>query len=167
MSKDKVAVVDEQDNVLGIKLRDELTSQDIVRISLLWLENSQGEVLLQQRSLTKKIGPGQWGPAAAGTVESHETYLSNIIKEAEEEIGLTGFTPTEVGKRLRWEPDGVFGRMFMFYKAKTDKDISEFVIEQGEVAQIKWVAKQQILKDIANSPKDYVPSAVFWKEMYY
>jgi isopentenyldiphosphate isomerase len=167
MSQDVVSVVDEQDNVIGTKPREELTKTDIVRVSVLWIENNKGEVLLQQRTLTKKIGPGQWGPAVAGTVESHETYLSNIVKEAEEELGLTNFAPIEVGRRMYWEPDGKFGRMFMFYKAIVDKDVSEFTIKPDEVAQLKWVEKTQLIEDAKNNPKNYVPSAVFWKEIYY
>jgi len=47
----------------------------------------------------------------AGTVGLHETYLTNIIKEAEEEIGLFGIAPIEVTKRLYRQPDEDFGRM--------------------------------------------------------
>jgi isopentenyl-diphosphate delta-isomerase len=167
MSKEQVSVVDENDNVVATKARDDLTRKDIIRISVLWIENDNGQVLLQQRALTKKIGPGQWGPAVAGTVDSHETYLSNIVKEAEEEINLTDFTPIEVAKKLYWEPDGRFGRMFMFYKTVTNKNIDDFTIQEDEVAQLRWVDKDFILKDIKQNTRQYVPSAVFWKEMYY
>lgn len=167
MSKELVAIVDENDAVIGIKTRDDVTREDIIRVAVLWVENSNNEVLLQQRALTKKIGPGQWGPAAAGTVESHETYLTNIVKEAEEEIGLTGCTPIEVGKRMYWEPNGLFGRMFTYYKAASDKKTGEFTIKQDEVAQLRWVTKDVLIQDVQKNPKKYVPSAVFWKEMYY
>lgn len=167
MTKNLIPVVDEDDNLLTIKSRDDLTPKDIVRVSVLWIENSKGEVLLQQRALTKKIGPGQWGPAVAGTVESHETYLSNIIKEAEEELGLVDLTPIEVGKRMYWEPDGKFGRMFMFYKTTLDKDANDFTIQADEVAQLKWTAKKPLIEDVRQNPKRYVPSAVFWEEIYY
>jgi len=167
MSKELVSVVDEDDIVIATKARDDLTPKDIVRVSVLWIENSSGQILLQQRALTKKIGPGQWGPAVAGTVESHETYLSNIIKEAEEEINLTNVTPSEVGKRLYWEPNGHFGRMFMFYKTVIDRNIEEFTIKEDEVAQLRWVDRNFILKDIEQNPRNYVPSAVFWRETFY
>lgn len=167
MSKEQVAVVDEDDNVIATKAREDLTQKDIIRVSVLWIESSNGQVLLQQRALTKKIGPGQWGPAVAGTVESHETYLSNIIKEAEEEINLVRFKPAEVGKRMYWEPDGRFGRMFMFYKTVIDKNITDFTVKQDEVAQLQWIGKDSILIDIEQNPKKYVPSAVFWREMFY
>ncbi len=55
MIQERVAIVNEADEVIGTKARDELTKQDIVRVAVLWLENSRGQVLLQQRALTKKI----------------------------------------------------------------------------------------------------------------
>lgn len=167
MSKELVAVVSENDVVIGVKPRNELTHKDIVRIAVLWVENDKGEVLLQQRALTKKVGPGQWGPAVAGTVESHESYFTNIIKEANEEIGLTGFVPVEIGKRLYREPDGPFGRMFTFYKTISDKAVTDFTIEKDEVAQLQWVAKRSLLQNVEKHPEKYVPSAIFWEEMYY
>ena len=167
MNKELVSIVDEQDRVVATKAREDLTPNDIIRVSVLWIENGKGKVLLQQRALSKSLAPGQWGPAVAGTVESHETYYSNIIKEAEEEIGFVNFTPLEVSKRLYWEPDGQFGRMFTFYRAVMDKALSDFTIQPDEVAQLKWVAKDAILSDVRENPKRYVASAVLWQEMYY
>lgn len=167
MSKERVSIVDEDDNVIATKARDDLDQKDIVRVSVLWIENNDGQVLLQQRALTKQIGPGQWGPAVAGTVESHETYFSNIIKEAEEEIGLKGFVPVEVSKKLHWEQGGQFGRMFTFYRVIVDKSINDFTIKEDEVAQIRWVDKNSLHKDVERDPHLYVPSAVFWREVYY
>ena len=167
MSRDLVSVVDENDHVLATKARDELTREDIVRVAVLWIENSRGEVLLQQRSLTKKLGPGHWGPAVAGTVESHETYFTNIVKEAEEEIGLVNFSPIEIGKRMYWEPGGPVGRMFMFYKAVLDRPAHEFTIQLDEVAQLKWVPKSTLLEDVKRNPKNYAPSSALWQDVYY
>ncbi|MCA9333349.1 NUDIX domain-containing protein [Candidatus Saccharibacteria bacterium] len=164
--RDLVTVVDENDKELATKPRSKLTSKDIVRVSVLWVEDGKGNVLLQQRALTKKIGPGLWGPAVAGTVESHETYLSNIVKEAEEEIGLTDFEPQEVDKRLFWEKQGEFGRMFTFYQTTIDQPVEKFKLKTDEVAQIKWVPKEQLLANLDEHISEYVPSAVFWKEIY-
>jgi ADP-ribose pyrophosphatase YjhB (NUDIX family) len=164
LSEELVAVVNENDNVMLVKPRSNLKDTDIFRVSSLWIENSKGEVLLQQRALDKKNGGGQWGPAAAGTVEAHETYLANIRKEASEEIGLTGITPIEVDKRLITSP---YARFVVTYRAQIDKPIEEFKIQKSEVAAIKWVKKSEILEDLAQDPKKYVPSAEFWKELFF
>ena len=58
MSKEKVFIVDENDRVLKEKWRNELTDTDRWRIIAIWVENSLGEILLQQRSLSKDLNPG-------------------------------------------------------------------------------------------------------------
>src|SRR3989344_2570418 len=97
---EKTIIVDEHDNPIGLKDREDITSEDIYRVSLLWITNSKGEILLARRAYTKSHDPGKWGPAVAGTVEEGETYESNIIKEAEEELGLTNLKLVS-GARLR------------------------------------------------------------------
>lgn len=77
----KYLVVNESDEVIATKERAELLTTDIVRVSALWLTNSQGEVLLAKRAASKKYDASKWGPAAAGTVEECESYEQNMVKE--------------------------------------------------------------------------------------
>ena len=96
----KIPIVNEQEEIIGYKERDDRNDKDIIRITGLWVTNKERNILLARRSFNKKHHPGVWGPAVSGTVEEGETYESNIIKEAEEEIGLTGFKPiSRVTKR--------------------------------------------------------------------
>lgn len=87
-NKKKIVIVDDKDNIICYKNRSEVRQEDIYRVSALWIINTKGEILLAKRALTKAHDPGKWGPAVAGTVEEGETYKTNIIKEAEEELGL-------------------------------------------------------------------------------
>lgn len=81
-------IVDEHDQYICNKYEEDVDfSRDIYRVSCLWLQNSRKEILIAQRALHKNHG-GLWSPSVAGTVEYDETYLDNIIKETEEEIGL-------------------------------------------------------------------------------
>ena len=77
-----IPIVNEQDEIIEYKDRNDRSPEEITRITSLWLGNEKGEVLLAQRAFNKKTSPGLWGPAAAGSVEKGETYDSNIIKEA-------------------------------------------------------------------------------------
>jgi len=86
----KIVIVDENDNKIGHKEYGETNPDDIYRVSALWLTNQKGEVLIARRAYNKKLDPGKWGTAASGTVDEGETYYENIVKETEEEIGLTG-----------------------------------------------------------------------------
>ncbi|MCA9301434.1 hypothetical protein H6801_03830 [Candidatus Nomurabacteria bacterium] len=74
MSKEKVFIVDENDRVLKEKWRNELTDTDRWRIIAIWVENSLGEILLQQRSLSKDLNPGLWTPGVVGTVAVPDSY---------------------------------------------------------------------------------------------
>ncbi len=89
----KIPIVNEQDEILYYKEREESTRDEIRRIVSLYVFNENKEVLIAKRHPSKTIDPNCWGPAVSGTVEEGETYDSNVTKEAEEEIGLTNIQP--------------------------------------------------------------------------
>lgn len=77
----KMQIVDSENHLIGVKPKSEVDySKDINRASALWLQNSQDEVLIAQRSKKKKNRPLLWGRATAWTVEKGETYEINIYK---------------------------------------------------------------------------------------
>ncbi len=162
--KSKIIIVDEKDNIIGYKDRDSIKREDIYRVSALWITNSNGDILLAQRALTKTHGPGKWGPAVAGTNDKGETYEMNIIKEAEEEIGLKNIKPKLVIKVRRSEEYNYFVQWFLL---KIDKPISEFSRDPVEVERIKWFSKEELLKDIHTNPKMFVESAKSWTELFF
>jgi len=54
MSSAKIIIVNKNDKIIGYKERGTLKSSDIYRVSSLWIQNSQGKILLAQRSFNKK-----------------------------------------------------------------------------------------------------------------
>ncbi len=157
----KVIVVDEHDQVIGLKERDEITQNDIYRVSVLWIENSRGEILLAQRKFDKKVDPGCWSPAVAGTNEATETYQSNIYKEAEEELGLRGFSFHELPKI---SPNAHCNYFIMPYFLHADLDLEkDIVLQDSEVEAAAWFDPDHIKTDIKLNPKKYVKSAPYWE----
>ncbi len=154
MKRQKINIVDKNNNLIGTKYRDEIDySKDIYQTSGVWITNSRGEILLAQRKLTKDKDPGKWGPAAAGTLEEGETYESNAYKEAAEEIGLTG-VPFKLGPlRYTDHPRKYFGQ---WYICKVDKPVEEFSLQEEEVEQLKWIPEDELMKDIKENPDNYV-----------
>ncbi len=151
-----VQIVNENDEIIGHKVRSEIDySVDIYRSACLWIENTKGEVLVAQRSLKKDKHPGRWGPAVAGTVDEGETYESNIVKEAMEEIGLTGIEFKSVGKIRKNIPHRHFMQVF---SVVVDKPIDEFNPQKNEVEQLIWVSKKKLVADISAHPEKYVTS---------
>ena len=146
--------MDDDDKIIGFKNRDEIDyKNDIYRVSALWLVNSEGEILLAQRHRNKDKDPGVWGPAVSGTVEEGETYYENIVKEAAEEIGLTGVEFVEGPKQRIYEPRNFFTQ---WYVATVEKPEGSFIIKEEEVEKIAWVGPSFLKKDSTEHPEKYV-----------
>ena len=50
--------------------------------------NSQGELYVQKRTLSKDVFPGYYDPAAGGVVLAGESYEQGAERELEEEMGI-------------------------------------------------------------------------------
>lgn len=152
----KIILVDENDKVIGSKERGSLDySKDIYRVSALWIMNSKGEILLAKRALNKAHNPGCWGPAVAGTNEMGESYESNIVKEAEEELGIKNSKPKLGPKKRVALRYNYFCQWFLL---KVDKSADEFIIQKEEVDHVKWISKKELIKEITDNPEQFVPS---------
>lgn len=153
---ERLVVVDEQDEPIGDYERGNRQPNDPVgmtRMTVLWLTNSNNQVLLAQRSFKKIGGPGLWAFSAGGAVASNETYESNIHKEAEEEIGLTNAPLAPVIKLdLRHHNMNVFCQL---YTGQVDHPIEYFVRQESEVEAIRWVDQDWFLNDLNQHPKKY------------
>jgi len=89
MPEEYFDVVDENNNVIGKSTREEC------HIKGLWhravhviVVNSKGDMLLQKRSMKKDLYKGYWIDAAAGHVDSGESYEEAAIRELKEELGI-------------------------------------------------------------------------------
>lgn len=157
----RIQIVDDNDNEIGFKERSEVEQSDIYRVSALWLTNSQGEILLAQRSLLKKNGPGKWGPAVAGTVDEGETYEINILKEAEEEIGLI-LTPEEIRVGPKVKIQGNHLHFCQWYYAKSDNQVRDFILQEDEVMDARWVSTEELGRLTEEHPEMFSGSMMQW-----
>lgn len=157
----KVIIVDKDDIQIGLKERSGLTEKDTYRISGLWITNEKGQVLLARRKLTKKIEPGCWGPAVSGTVEEGETYDSNIVKEAEEELGLRDLKLV----KLRKMPPFTFGGNYFvqIYSTVLSIDSGDLAVQKSEVEEVGWFNISELKQLIKDQPELFVASAPFWE----
>lgn len=164
MTDERVAVVDNKNNVIGYKLRSLLTDADCWRNSLIWIEDGKGNVLLQQRTADRSVDPLKWSCATAGTVTDEDSYEQTAIRELEEEIGLTGSTLIK-GNTVFCRSS--FGwRWTQGYLVTCDKPVDQFHIQTEEVAQIKWVNRATVLKEIKGGDPKYTATAKYYPEIF-
>lgn len=148
-------IVDENDNEVGYKKRQSLDTKDIARVSALWIENDDEEVLIAKRPYTKKRDAGKWGPAVANLLKKDETYKQAIIKAADEEIGLKDIEPVEAEKMLI---EGYNTFFCKWYKLISNKEIKDFKINEKEVEQLKWIGKKKLMEQNKNNKFMFVQS---------
>lgn len=164
----KIPVVNEQDEIIGYRIRKELQPGDIFRVTGLWIYDADGNILLARRAETKALHPGLWALGVAGTVEDGETYDSNIIKEMAEELGITGYVPQFISKELRDTNRGNSLRRFAtHYKIILPHDYP-LKLKEDEVAEIKWFTPREIEEAVLKNPELFVPTfRLYYKDFIY
>jgi len=162
--KNKIIIVNKEDNLIGTKKRGTLSKDDIYRVSALWITDSKSKILLARRHRNKKHHPRMWGPAVAGTVDEGETYQGNIIKEAQEELGLKNISP-KLGPKL--ETKGEYHHFTQWYFLKIDKESNEFIIQKDEVEEIKWWDKEELLTELKRYPEKFLPKMKKYLELFH
>ena len=154
MSRMNIPVVNKKDEVIGYKDRAAIDpTVDIVRSASLWITNSNGDILIAQRKLTKRNNPGKWSEAVGGTVEGEDTYESTMLREAEEEIGIT-VDAYEVGPKQYIDfPTKYF---VQWYTAVIDAPVEAFHVQEEELEQVAWLREAQLVRELKETPEKYI-----------
>lgn len=142
-------VVNEEDEVVGEATRGQAHQNPklIHRAVHIWILNDKGEILLQQRSLTKDKAPGQWDISCAGHVQKGNNAEITAARELQEELGIKA--------------------KFRLIKKFIDRDIDQtemtslyyavhngpFKFPKEEIQQVRFFAKDKVLEFIRNDPE--------------
>lgn len=149
----QIPIVNENDEIIGYKDREDRTPDDIIRTTAIWITDESGNILLQRRKLTKKLNPGKWGQAVGGTVEKDETYESNAYKEMEEEIGVKD-VPLTLDRKFYGETK-IGKRFCQLYTAQIPRSTT-LIPEEAEVEELKWVTKEELNKLLEENPDNFI-----------
>ena len=150
----KIYVVDRANQLLGVKARSELLPHEIYRVTGLWVLNERGDILLAKRSQNKKHDPGTWGTSVSGTIEEGESYESNIVKEAFEELGLKDLI-LEVGPLVFIDDGHRFFCQWFYTVVPADTD---FVLQVEEVEEVTWISRTELLEMVSTTPDLFIKS---------
>lgn len=128
-----------------VKDKDELEIGEFKLTVHVWIINSNNELLIQKRVKTKKVFPNLWAQTV-GTVISGETPLQGMKREVKEELGLDVLDEeaTIIATYLR---ESSIVDVWAVRK-KEDVDINSLVLQEEEVAEVKYVTFEEFEKMI-------------------
>jgi len=123
------------------------------------LTNDNGEVLLVQRPLHKKIAPGAYH-IPGGHVEFGETPEEAIIREIWEEFGLN-IVPGEVLRTFSYIIDNshTIGITFVL---SVNGSIDDIKFNKLDTESIVWVDKNTVDKYLKDTDHDYITLRKFF-----
>jgi 8-oxo-dGTP pyrophosphatase MutT (NUDIX family) len=155
-----VAIVDARNNVVGAAPRHEMRAKRLPhRSTYILVFNSQGELYVQKRTLTKDVFPGYYDVAAGGVVLAGETYEQGAERELEEEMGIRGVPLTRLFDfYFEHERTRLWGCAFScIYEG-------EVVLQEEEVESGAFVPISDILRRAETEP--FTPDGVYVLQRY-
>ena len=152
---EEVILVNEQDQQIGIM--EKMAAHIVPRLHRafsIFLFNSKGELLLQQRALTKYHSPGLWTNTCCSQPRNGESLEQATTRRLKEEMGIT------------CDMHEVFT---FIYKASVGLGLTEHefdpvwfgqcddtpVINTDEVASWKYMNLDELSEDLKNHPEQY------------
>lgn len=111
----------------------------------IWIMSSTGQFLIQRRADDKKLMPGEWA-ATGGAAISGEDSFAAAKRELFEELGIK--SDKQSLKKL--ERIKRRNSLLDVWAIVCDVPENELVLQRSEVAEAKWVTKEQLCQMIEN-----------------
>jgi isopentenyl-diphosphate Delta-isomerase len=155
-------VVNDRDEVTGQATRREVHKQKLRHRSIHAIVfGSDGRVFLQKRSMLKDSSPGRWDASCSGHLNSGEDYDTAVVRELEEEIGLTVSDASGLERLFKLEAGAETGWEFVWiYRLKSD---GPFVLHPAEIERGDWFTTEEVTRGMAERSKEFTkPFRVIW-----
>lgn len=140
-------LVDENDEVIGRKLRSEIYREHLsnFRAVGLFIKDHEGRIWVPRRVATKRIFPLALDMSCAGHVESGESYEQTLQREVQEELNI------DIGKRVvkklgLTKPSEGFSCFGMMYELESD-DVPDY--NRDDFFESYWLTPEEIVARIA------------------
>ena len=152
---DYVVLVDSQDNELGKMEKLEAHEKGLLhRAFSIFLFNSKGEMLIQQRALSKYHSPGLWTNACCSHPAPNESIIQAGNRRLKEELGLS----TELVDAFNFE-----------YRETFENNLTEHeldhvlvgyseqnpILNQEEAKDYRWITWANLLEEIDLNPEKF------------
>jgi isopentenyl-diphosphate delta-isomerase len=165
--EEQVILVNENDEQIGLMPKMEAHEKGVLhRAFSVFVFNDKGELMLQQRALSKYHSPGLWTNTCCSHQREGENNIDAGKRRLMEEMGFV----TELEENISF-----------IYKAPFDNGLTEHEYDHilignfsgepkpnpEEVADWKWVSLEDIKTDIKKNPQDYTEWFKIIFERYY
>ena len=152
-NQELVDIITPDNQVIGSKLKiDAHRDGDLHRIVIAELINEKGEYCFV-RQATDRQDAGQYVSPVGGHVSSGEEIESALIRESEEEVGITPDVYEFVGSTLYRRQ--VIGRdenqLFLIYNIYTDQN----PVLNHESVEFRWFSLDEIKRTIRTDPNTF------------
>ncbi|NVP17279.1 isopentenyl-diphosphate Delta-isomerase [Candidatus Gracilibacteria bacterium] len=159
--QENIIIVDEFDNQIGVGEKMEVHEKALLhRAFSILVFNSKGELMLQQRDLSKYHSGGLWTNTCCSHPRENETLENAIHRRLQEEMGFD----TELTKKTQF-----------IYKAVLDKGLTEHEylhvykgfyddepkLNREEAMDYRWISTNDLKLDIQKNKQNY--TAWFYK----
>lgn len=131
--------------------------------------DSNNNILLGKRSETKKLWPNKWDISVGGHVLTGETSKETIIRECNEELGVTlnkedlSYMSANLSSNVS---NGIINNHFNeCYVVHKDMEISSLKLQLEEVSEAKWWSKEEFLKTINDNPEMFAEKTGPWENV--
>ncbi len=157
IDKEHVVLIDKNNKVLGTapKLTTHNVNTPLHRGFSLFLFNRKREVLLQQRSHTKKTFPLVWSNSVCGHPMLNESNAQAAKRRLSYELGINDIEIFEVVSDYRYkvEMNGIWeNEICPILVTFTDR---KPVINKDEVENIRWVNWNQFVQEVNKTSGKY------------
>jgi isopentenyldiphosphate isomerase len=137
MKEELFDVVDDEDNIVGKATRSECHENGLIHRSVMFFVfDPKKRVLVTKRTLNKDFFPGFYSIVLGGHVQSGESYEEAVVREIEEEIGISAkpYLISFFKKRIPEEKENVkvFGVV-----VKEKLKLNEDELESGEFLEFE------------------------------
>lgn len=163
MNEEIFDVVNERDEVIGQKPRNEVHQRGLMHRAVhILVFNSKRQLFLQKRSMKKDRQPGLWDSSASGHVDSGETYDQTAVRELREELGLELKTPLQ---RLFKIPASALTDQEHVWVYRCEAE-GPFTLHPDEIERGGWFEPGEIIDWIAGHPEEFATAfAVIWQRV--
>lgn len=117
--------------------------------------DNDSNILLQKRSGNKKLWPNLWDVTVGGHVDSGEFGRQALIREVKEELGIEindNDIKYLVGSTSVNTKGEIINKHYNECYLITKKvDLSQIILQEEEVSEVKYFPKEEILRRISNN----------------